>query len=189
MVAKAEATKQQILGAAIEEFSAHGIAGARVDRIAKAAGVNISMLFRYFGSKAQLFEAAFDALVLSAIDVVPFDAQDLPGYAGRLMEHYRQRPQIVRLSAWYRLERADQAVPARVGDWEQDKLLAIGAAQQAGLVSDHLAPEQVLSLVLHLSVAATGCTPVLTGLGADFEGAREAVVSAVAQVLAPGPAS
>lgn len=36
----AEATRERILEAAMAEFSAFGIAGARVDRIAKTAGCN-----------------------------------------------------------------------------------------------------------------------------------------------------
>ena len=38
----AEATKARILEAATAEFAAHGIAGARVDRIAASAGANKS---------------------------------------------------------------------------------------------------------------------------------------------------
>ena len=34
----AEASRERILDAALAEFSAYGIAGARVDRIAQAAG-------------------------------------------------------------------------------------------------------------------------------------------------------
>ncbi len=36
----AEATRERILEAALAEFSSHGIAGARVDRIAQAARCN-----------------------------------------------------------------------------------------------------------------------------------------------------
>src|SRR5712691_1278983 len=50
---------RRILAAATEEFTKHGIAGARVDRIAAAANSNKAMLYAYFGNKEQLFEAAF----------------------------------------------------------------------------------------------------------------------------------
>ena len=37
------------------EFSAYGIAGARVDRIASAAKANKQAIYAYFGSKDALF--------------------------------------------------------------------------------------------------------------------------------------
>jgi TetR/AcrR family transcriptional regulator len=43
--------------AARAEFAAYGFAGARVDRIAKRAGVNKQLLFYYFGSKQQLYDS------------------------------------------------------------------------------------------------------------------------------------
>ena len=47
----------RILDAATAEFSARGIAGARVDRIADAAACNKALLYSYFGNKDQLFDA------------------------------------------------------------------------------------------------------------------------------------
>ena len=46
-----EATKARILAAAVREFSAKGISGARVDAIAARAKVNKRMLYYYFESK------------------------------------------------------------------------------------------------------------------------------------------
>jgi len=48
-------TKQKILDSALEEFGEYGFDGARVDRVAKAAGVNKAMLYYYFSSKENLF--------------------------------------------------------------------------------------------------------------------------------------
>jgi TetR/AcrR family transcriptional regulator len=50
-----EATKARILAAALREFSAKGISGARVDAIATRAKVNKRMLYYYFESKEGLF--------------------------------------------------------------------------------------------------------------------------------------
>ena len=41
-------TKSRIMAAALEEFSAHGLSGARVDKIGKVAGVNKAMIYYYF---------------------------------------------------------------------------------------------------------------------------------------------
>ena len=54
-------TRDRILSAATAEFSRHGLAGARVDRIAERAGANKRMLYHYFGAKDELFLAALEA--------------------------------------------------------------------------------------------------------------------------------
>ncbi len=44
-----------ILRAARDEFTEHGFAGGRVDRIAVRAGVNKRLIYYYFGNKDELF--------------------------------------------------------------------------------------------------------------------------------------
>jgi TetR/AcrR family transcriptional regulator len=53
-------TRQRILDCATQEFAAHGYDGARVERIVRAAGVNISLAYQYFGSKEKLFIAVME---------------------------------------------------------------------------------------------------------------------------------
>jgi TetR/AcrR family transcriptional regulator len=48
-------TRQKILDAARSEFAAHGKAGARVDRIARQAGINKAMIYYHFQSKDNLY--------------------------------------------------------------------------------------------------------------------------------------
>jgi len=55
-----ERTRRAIIAAALDESSLHGPAGARVDRIAAAAGVNKRMIYHYFGSKDGLYLAALE---------------------------------------------------------------------------------------------------------------------------------
>jgi TetR/AcrR family transcriptional regulator len=57
-----QATPDRILEAAIDEFVEHGLAGARVDRIAERAGANKQLLYRHFGNKEGLFDAAIRAM-------------------------------------------------------------------------------------------------------------------------------
>src|ERR1700741_5287582 len=47
----------RIVAAAREEFARRGFAGARVEQIARRAGVNKQLLFYYFHSKRGLFQA------------------------------------------------------------------------------------------------------------------------------------
>jgi TetR/AcrR family transcriptional regulator len=55
-------SRSRILDAALSEFSAHGLAGARTDRIASAAGVNKALLYYYFESKENLYIAALEMI-------------------------------------------------------------------------------------------------------------------------------
>jgi AcrR family transcriptional regulator len=48
-------SRERILAAALREFSEHGLAGARVDRIARRARINKRMLYSYFGAKNELY--------------------------------------------------------------------------------------------------------------------------------------
>ena len=57
----AEATRARILAAATDVFAAQGIDGARVEAIARAADVNINLVYYYFGSKEALFLAVMEA--------------------------------------------------------------------------------------------------------------------------------
>ena len=54
----AEAARAAILDAAIAEFTAKGLAGARMEAIAQAAGVAKGLAFHHFGSKDGLWAAA-----------------------------------------------------------------------------------------------------------------------------------
>jgi len=53
--ARAAATRQRILDAALAEFALNGLAGARVDEIAARSGANKRMLYAHFGSKEELW--------------------------------------------------------------------------------------------------------------------------------------
>ena len=57
----AERTRAALMAAALKEFSSHGFGGGRIDRIAKAADVNIRMLYHYFGDKQGLYVAVLES--------------------------------------------------------------------------------------------------------------------------------
>jgi TetR/AcrR family transcriptional regulator len=54
---------ERIFAAALAEFAARGIAGARVDRIAASAGLNKAMIYYHFGSKDRLYRAVIQHAV------------------------------------------------------------------------------------------------------------------------------
>jgi AcrR family transcriptional regulator len=55
-----EGMRRRILDAAKQEFAAHGLAGARVDRIAANAGANKRMLYYHVGNKEDLYLAVLE---------------------------------------------------------------------------------------------------------------------------------
>lgn len=148
----AEATKARLVAAATEEFATHGVAGARVDRIAKAAGANKQLIYAYFESKDGLFDAVLAKHCGALAEEVPFDAEDMPGYVGGLFDYALEHPEIYRLVSWAALER-----PATVAAYEEDsygaKLNAISNTQKAGGVDATFAPADLLALLMGLAAA------------------------------------
>lgn len=58
---ESEDLRGAILETATREFSARGFDGARVEAIARAAGVNINLVYHYYGKKEALFIAVMEA--------------------------------------------------------------------------------------------------------------------------------
>lgn len=157
----AEATRARLVEAAIKEFAQFGIAGGRVDRIALQAEANKAQIYHYFGSKDELFDAAFDAIVSTVLAETPIDVHDLPGYAAKLAALYEKHPEILRMATWQRLERpADAANPLAEASI-RDKIEAIRAAQQAGDLPGHHPPEVLLALVLNIAATWASAGPEL----------------------------
>jgi AcrR family transcriptional regulator len=61
----ADKSQQAILAAALDEFARHGLAGARMDRIAEQAEVNKRLIYYYFTSKDDLFLAVLENAYLN----------------------------------------------------------------------------------------------------------------------------
>jgi TetR/AcrR family transcriptional regulator len=57
---RADHTRARILDAATREFSSNGLAGARTERIAEAAGVNKALIYYYFQGKEALYTATLE---------------------------------------------------------------------------------------------------------------------------------
>lgn len=102
-----EETRARLLAAARVEFSTHGLAGARVDRIAKAAGVNKERIYAYFGSKEKLYDVVA-RLALERIRVVTpmsiHEGETVGDFVRRVFEVHRQDPTFIRILMWEALE-------------------------------------------------------------------------------------
>lgn len=171
--ARGEATRARILEAATAEFAQHGIAGARVDRIAAAARSNKAQLYAYFGSKEVLFETVFDASIEHILDVVPIGAADLADWAVRLYDEYLVRPDLIRLATWARLERRPAGhLLENADEVEQVKVDAIATAQGRGLVVDGL-PFDVMAMVIAMSMTWSPVSNVYAATSDEPAGEHE----------------
>jgi AcrR family transcriptional regulator len=187
----AAATKERLLQAAIEEFSAHGLAGTRIDEIAARAGANKRLIYAYFGGKDDLFDAVLARTVGVLTDAVPFTADDLPAWAGSLFDRLVAEPQVLRLATWRNFERAE-ASSGELASYAS-KLKAIKAAQKSGLVDDTIPAADLLMLVMAMVNGRLQAPAALRELGggADATSARtinrhrRALVAAVERVVAP----
>lgn len=149
---KSDRTKQKLLDAATREFAEYGLAGARVDRIAEIANCNKQAIYTYFVSKDQLFESVYNQMVRDVVPSVPLDANNLPGYATSLVDHYVKHPEVLRLASWYELEKTKQAlVPMENECTAEAKITAIAAAQQAGAITSAFHPEHLLAFIMGMS--------------------------------------
>lgn len=186
----ADATRARILEAAADEFGALGIAGARIDRIAENAAANKAMIYRYFGSKDELFDAVFTAHVVAFVEHIRFDTADLPGYAAQLFDSYQDDPRTLRLTHWYQLERPEGEPLRAIVESHEVKLTAIAEAQAAGTLPDDYSPVELLALVRGIAMAWDNLAPQLgRALPESRERRRAAVVDAVGRLVSSPPAS
>lgn len=181
-----EGKRRQLLEAALAEFSEHGIGGARVDRIAARAGVSAGLVYTFYDGKEGLFEAVHDAVVEQVVSGIPLDADDLPGYAGRLYDGGLEHPEVMRFMAWYQLERGHrQAEPrASVAESMTAKVEAVEDAQRRGVVTDRRSAAELLALLLTIA-NMWQFQGEDVGRLVPHAGRRRLVVDAVRQLVSP----
>lgn len=127
----------EILAAARAEFAQYGLAGARIDRIARAASASKERLYAHFGDKETLFRgvvAADGAEFFRAVELRP-DA--VPEFVGDIFDLAQNRPEHLRMITWAQLEGFPLDKPEFEGESPPDA--AIAALEQAR-VDGHVDP-------------------------------------------------
>jgi TetR/AcrR family transcriptional regulator len=96
-----EASRHAILQAALSEFAREGLAGARMDAIAEAAGVNKALLYYYFHDKETLYGEILDRFFQKLAERIMAVCQP-PGSAGlRFLSYARTHFDSVAESPYY----------------------------------------------------------------------------------------
>jgi len=181
------ATSRRILDAATEEFAERGIAGARIDRIIVAARTNKAQLYGYFGSKDSLFDAVIADCIDRSTSDVPFDADDMAGWAVRVYDGNLRSPDLVRLLAWARLERRPAGF-ILTGFNPEQKIAAVARAQAAGRLRPG-DPVELLTLVVGMASAWSPATGIYVATAdepaADHARRRALLRDCVQRAVAP----
>ena len=86
VVARLNETRERIVAAALTLVAQHGYGGTGIPAIAAEAGLSTGALYRYFPSKAELFDEVFRRASQREIDVCAAAAQN-PGSATTRIAH------------------------------------------------------------------------------------------------------
>ncbi|MEU0028766.1 TetR family transcriptional regulator [Streptomyces sp. NPDC006335] len=146
-----EATKARIFEAAVAEFARHGIAGARIDRIATEAKANKQLIYAYFGNKAELFTKVLGKVMLDLAIAVPVDPDDIENWIDRLMDYHEAHPEVLRLLFWEGLEYGSGTeLPDEAERQEhyRRKVETLRDGQARGVVTDAIPPRDLLFLLI-----------------------------------------
>jgi len=94
------ATLRRLLSAAREEFARQGYAAAKIEAIARAAGITKQLIYHYYRDKEELFSCVLDdvsARVMAELIEREFDEEPtmaLRSFVGAIIDQYREDPTL-----------------------------------------------------------------------------------------------
>jgi AcrR family transcriptional regulator len=150
-----DSTRERIVAAAKAEFARYGIAGARIDRIAKAARTSKERVYAHFESKEALYRVISAQELAAVAEATRMDPADLPGYAGRIHDYFAGHPERFRLMRWGQLELGSDDSPpdAAIQHAVDHKIEQLRKAQDNGQLDPAWDPLDVLVLVNQIAVS------------------------------------
>lgn len=178
----------EILAAARAEFAQYGLAGARIDRIAKTANASKERLYAHFVDKESLFRLVVAADGDEFLHALTLRPEAVPEFAGDVFDLARQRPEHLRMMTWARLEGVMLDDPQSSGhDIPGRELRAIETAQAAGYVDARWQPMELLVMLFGIGMAwAHWPKPEdLADDTAAVAARRAAAIEAAARIVTP----
>ena len=144
----------QILDAARAEFARHGLAGSRIDRIAREAHASKERLYAHFGDKEALFREVVATDVAAFYRSVTLRPDAVPEFAGDVYDLGRNCPEHLRMITWARLEGLALEEPHADGQAIfEHAVTAIETAQNDGRVDSSWEPLDLLALLFGIGLA------------------------------------
>lgn len=162
--ADADKTRQQLLDAAEVLFSENGVMRTSLEQIARAAGVTRGAFYWHFRNKAELIEAMFARVEISAAELSrevldhEHPLQALRDYWIRMSRQSHESEQVRRvvdiMMRKYEYLDACDVAEQRVRKWVEDILdaatQAFCQAQERGHLAPGIAPEIAATMMLSL---------------------------------------
>ncbi|OHV45554.1 TetR/AcrR family transcriptional regulator [Pseudofrankia sp. BMG5.36] len=159
----ADRSRERLLAAALDEFSARGYAGARVGAIAARAGLNPQLITYYFGGKPGLYEALRQRWLDQEADLTRPGAS-LEDLTVAYLHAVVDDPRLARLLLWDGLTEPDHGDGAGGegeqpgGPGEREDLSDFHRRQAAGEIAADLDPG-LLQLALMGAILAPVALP------------------------------
>lgn len=163
MQARAVATRETILRAALRIFSKSGFAGGSVESISKLARTHDRMIYYYFGSKERLFVEVLETIYQQVNDAeaaLQIDINDPPGALTTVVhftwQHYLDHPEFMTLLNSENLQRGKHVrKSARVSALSSPAVGIIEQILRAG-AEQGMFRNDVIARDLYLAIAALG---------------------------------
>jgi AcrR family transcriptional regulator len=144
----------EILAAARAEFAKYGLAGARIDRIARNAQASKERLYAHFGDKETLFREVFAADSTEFFRAVTLRPDAVPEFVGEIYDLALRRPEHLRMITWAQLEGFIPDEPHADGQpLHAHGIAAIEAAQADGHVDPAWQPADLIVLLFATGLA------------------------------------
>jgi TetR/AcrR family transcriptional regulator len=181
--------RDTILTAARSEFAQYGLAGARIDRIAKAADASKERLYAHFGDKETLFRGVVAADGAEFFAAVTLRPEAVPEFVGDIYDLACRRPEHLRMITWAILEGLTLDPPPMedLESIQSRDIRVIEAAQAAGYVDAAWRPMDLLVLLFGVALAwAQSPHPdAVTADPAIIAARRAAAVEAARRIVTP----
>lgn len=175
-----EATRRRLLDAGREAFARQGFAGARVEAIAREAGVNKALISYHFRGKRGLYQeilaeemAAATASLAERLAAEPDPLRRLAGWPVALAELLAERPALGPLLLGERLRGGEQLPGAESAPGEALLAATLAAGAASGRL-ERVEPRALQELILGALL--------LAGLGEE----RERTAALLADLLEGG---
>jgi len=177
-----------ILAAARAEFAQYGLAGARIDRIARSARASKERIYAHFGDKEALFREVLAADSAEFFAATNLRQRTVPEFVGDVFDLAHRHPEHLRMITWARLEGFPLDEPRSAGEPVfAETVAAIEAAQTAGEIAASWDPSDLITVLIGVSLAwASSPHPdASANEPAIVKRRRAAAVDAAARIIAP----
>ena len=186
-------TQERILAAALREFAAKGLAGARVDQIARRAKINKRMLYHYFGNKRELFSAVMRRKLAERQEITKTFSEDPTENLPLLFHATCRETEWVQLLTWESLQTVGNQIEDEAARREAARYAMgeLARRQELGLVNSAFDPSHLALAKLSLTMFPTAfphITRLITGKSPqdpDFQRAYMKFLNAFAVAFQP----